>query len=200
MMHKNLKGNKLIFVGLMLVQLLLLLGVGASVVFGSKILKSKSAETVALKVENVRLAKTQTEYLLAKADVEKYKYYGAVADSVIPKDKELDRVTKELVQISKDLSMPISAITYPSSGLGSAAAKASSGSSATQTKPADGIPGLLSIDTNLTFENPTTYENALRFIDRLGENRRKLQISRVSLTNTDKGVLLNIGVNIFVKP
>jgi hypothetical protein len=193
-----IKGNQAIFIGLLVVQALLLAAIGGAMVQGGKVLKTKSDETIQLKIENFRLDKTQREYLLAKQEVEKYKYYGEVADSVIPKDKELDRVTKELVQIGKDLSMPISSITYPASSLAATMPKTGA-ASATQTKPAEGIPGLLAIDATISFDSPTTYENALRFIDRLGDNRRKLQISRVNLSNSEKGVLLNIGITIFVK-
>ena len=195
----SLKGNKLIFLGLSLIQLLLLAAVGASITLGSGVLKSKSDESIQLKLESERLEKTREEYQLAKRDVDQYKYYGEIADSVIPKDKELDRVTKELVQISNELSMPINSITYPSSGLGSNAKGAAAAGTSTQTIPVDGIPGLLAVTANISFEKPTNYENALRFIDRLGDNRRKFQISNLSLSNSDKGVQLTLSINIFVK-
>ena len=168
----------------MIASLVLAVGIsGAGVWYGQKVLKKRSEKVVELKIKNETLDRQQAVYEQARRDVEKYKYYGQVADEVLPKDKDLAKVTKELVAIADEYGISIASITYPASSVGAVAVPSStSGStsttttppnpSLTQTKPVDGLSGVLAVEVNVTPENSITYDKLLGFLDRLAQNRR----------------------------
>ncbi len=196
----------------MLVVLILTFGLSVGGVwYGQKMLKKRSEKVVELKIKNETLDKQQAVYEQARRDVEKYKYYGEVADQVLPKDKDLATVTKELVTISGEFGINIASITYPVSNVGASAApttgtpKTSSSlpstSSLTQTKPVEGLSGVLAVEVNVTPENSISYTNFLAFLDRLSQNRRKLQVTRVGLSTDKEGLItFSLTLNLFVKP
>lgn len=196
-------------------------GIVATVVMGDMYLKKQADKLNELKVQDKILEDQQTALTQANKDITKYTELEKISKSVVPQDKDQAKAVLEIVEIARQSGISIQGITFPSSNLGTKVApapKAEGGQSApatpaappiSQAKPVDGIPGVYSLEMNITpsssNQNPISYYQFLDFLGRLENNRRTAQVTQVRispLTNARQSPFIGftLTINIFVKP
>ncbi len=195
-----------------------ILAIGATVYFGSTLLKKSSDKLLSAKLDNRVVEKQEELYIQAKKNLVKYEELGNTIAKVLPKDKDQARAVEELYKIGDETGIDIVSISFPASTLGVKAAKPAAGttntattpsaakSSVTQAKPVDGIQGVQGIDINLTLEpsrgQTISYNQMLNFLNKVQNNRRNMQITQVSVQPDVKngGLNFSVSLRIFVKP
>ena len=217
-----MNSKRMYFVMLGLV-VLLSAGIIATVVMGDAYLKKQASKLNELKVQDKILEEQQTALTQANKDIAKYTELEKISKSVVPQDKDQAKAVLEIIEIARQSGISIQSISFPSSNLGTKAAPApkaegSEGGSApttpaappiSQAKPVDGIPGVYSLEMNITpsssNQNPISYYQFLDFLGRLENNRRTAQVTQVRitpLTNARQSPFIGftLTINIFVKP
>ncbi len=202
---------------LILSVLLVLLGIGffATAFHGISLLEKKSGEMVQLKSQS-QSAQTQLNNLqIAKKEVKKYSYFKAVANTVIPSDKDQAEAVLEIYQLASQSGIAIQSVTFPASTLGSSIAESATSSAAskdvlTQAKPVPGIPGLYSLQLTITPQvgntvpasQQVTYDKMLKFFRLIENNRHTAQITQVQIepAQGNLGLSFVLTINIFIKP
>src|SRR3990167_3698516 len=211
-------------------QVLLGLSVGLFVLLvflGLSVLSAKSTEVVDLKLKN-RTTEAQLSALkIAKAEVKAYAYFKDIAKKVIPGDKDQDQAVVEIFELANEAGIKVAEINFPASNLGGTSSSSTApsqtsgqtppatnptGSSTkspiSQTEPVAGISGLYSLKATITPYGrlDVTYDKLLAFLNRLENNRRTAQITKVDLNPTeldDGSVAFNnfsLEIYIFIKP
>jgi hypothetical protein len=213
-----MNAKKFYYVSLGLVITLLLL-LGASLYFMNQYLQKGSNQLVEAKLESRVDEERERYYLQAKKDLEKYKDISATLVKVLPKDKDQAKAVAEIGTIADEAGIEIKQISFPSSTLGEKKVVAATTTtttstpttptvttpSVTQSKPVDGVSGVLGIDTQIQFistENKKlSYPQLIGFLEKIEKNRRTMQVSSISITpkNSDQ-IDASISVRIFVKP
>lgn len=186
----------------------------ASVVVGSSMLKTKSAELTELKIQDRLIEEQQIALIQANKDIEKYQELEIIAKSVVPQDKDQARTVREIIKLADDANIVISNITFPASTLGQkpVPAPTSDGSTPTrnqtpalsQVKPVDGITGLFQLEVSIQVsEIAPTYNQLIDFLDKLEQNRRTAQVTSITInpSNPNRNLVeFNLTMNVFVKP
>ncbi len=162
-------------------------------------MKTKSEKIVDLKLQNAEFEKQQEVYLKARAEIEKFREYGEVAESVLPKEKNPALITAEIIAIAREAGITLSSISYPSSEIGTPTAPPNSLN--TQLKPAEGLKDVMVLEISITPDRGVTYEQLLGLLSRFSNNKRKMSVTRVSV-NSDRDNLITfiIGLNLYIKP
>lgn len=211
-----MNAKRFYFVSIGLVALLLL-GLGAALFFMNSFLQKSSDKLVQAKLESRVAEERETYYIQAKKDLEKYKDVGETLVKVLPKDKDQAKAVAEIGRIADETGIKIQQISFPSSALGEKKAAAATTTttttttpapatpSVTQTKPVEGVSGVLGIETNVVFQSSDatklTYSQVLSFLEKIEKNRRTMQVSSISITPKDNNnVAAAITIKIFVKP
>jgi hypothetical protein len=185
---------------------------------GLSVLSGKSSEVVDLKLKN-RTTEAQLSALkVAKAEVAAYAYFKDVANKVIPSDKNQDQAVVEIFKLADESGIKVEKISFPASELGNPSSSTPSSSSTTgtpaagaksavsQAKPVEGIGGLYSLKVTVEPDNEVSYESVIAFLEKLENNRRTAQITRVvldpggSIETGDLAIHLTVELNIFLKP
>jgi ABC-type transport system involved in multi-copper enzyme maturation permease subunit len=215
----NSKQFRLILVGLLALSAIIFLSI---CFLGISALSSQSQKMVDLKLKN-KTAEAQLANLeLAKKEVDKYSYFKDIAHSVLPNDKDQAQAVLEIFDIANQAGISLQNVTFPSSnlGVGATATTGASGASTPSTAPASktisqalpvtGIPGLYSMQLNITPatgsqvapDRQVTYSKMLDFLRKIENNRRTAQITQVNIQPGTQGsdISFNISVNIFIKP
>lgn len=194
-----------------------LLAIGATIYFGNSFLQKSSAALVDTKLENKVGEEKERIYIQAKKDLVTYKELGTTIAKVLPKTKDQALAVQELYRIGDETGIVITGIRFPTSTLGVKAATATNTgaaattplpaqSSVTQSKAVEGIQGVLGIGVDLELApargKTISYEQMLDFLDKIQQNRRSMQITKVTVTPDIKngGVDASLSVRIFVKP
>jgi hypothetical protein len=198
---------------LMIGLVVLTVGVGlATLVMGNVMLQSKAKKLTSLKLDNKVLDEQQTALVQANQDIQKYADLENIAKAVVPKDKDQARAVREIVQIAGQSGITLKTVSFPASNLGTAKSaspeSASKSSAVSQAKPAEGIPGVLSLEMTITPETTKkniTYNQFLDFLSRLETNRRTAQVTSIKIdpvTTDSKNpyVTFALTINIFIKP
>lgn len=189
----------------------LVLVLGASVYFMNSLLVASSAKLVTAKLDSRVAEERETYYIQAKKDVEKYKDVGDTLSKVLPKDKDQARAVAEVYRIADETGTSIKQISFPSSSLGEKKAAVAAGSTTpaatatttvTQTKPVDGVTGVLAVDTQIEFGRSMNYQQLISFLEKIEKNRRNMQISAITITptNSNNQLDIQISIKVFVKP
>ena len=212
-----MNAKRFYFVSLGLVALLLA-GLGAAMYFMNAYLQKGSTGLVGAKLESRVAEEREKYYIQAKKDLEKYKDVSETLVKVLPKDKDQAKAVAEIGRIADETGIKIQQISFPSSSLGekkAAAATPATGTttttptatapSVTQTKPVEGVSGVLGIETNIQFQSSDntrlTYSQVLAFLEKVEKNRRTMQVSSISITPKDNNnVAASVTLKIFVKP
>lgn len=194
---------------------LLILTAGITVtgiVFGSSMLKKKSAELVELKLQDQLIEEQQVALVQANKDIEKYQELETISKSIVPRDKDQAKTVREIITLADQSGVSISSITFPDSTLGT---NPTSGAPTTttpktqtpsisQVKPVDGITGLYQLEVTISVSDVSpTYNQLIDFLSRLEQNRRTAQVTSISI-NPDgfnrNLVSFDLTMNVFVKP
>ncbi len=209
-----MNAKRFYFVSIGLVALLLV-GLGGALYFMNSFLQKSSDKLVQAKLESRVAEERETYYIQAKKDLEKYKDIGETLVKVLPKDKDQAKAVAEIGRIADETGIKIQQISFPSSALGEKKAAAATTTtttpaaaatpSVTQTKPVEGVSGVLGIETNIVFQSSDatrlTYSQVLSFLEKIEKNRRTMQVSSISITPKDNNnVSAAITIKIFVKP
>lgn len=186
----------------------------ASIFWGDKTLRQRSAKLVALKLDSRVLDEQQIALSQATKDIQKYKDLGIIARNVVPQDKDQAEAVREIVKIAGDSNVKLAAISFPASTLGQAAPKTNPSDNTTpktvtppltQVKAVDNIPGVYVMEINVQQDatSPVTYDRLINFLSRLEQNRRTAQVISVTVQpNTQNRSLLTFSLvlNIYIKP
>jgi hypothetical protein len=208
--------SKKVYFLMMGVLVLISIGGVASIFMGTSLLKDKAAELTAMKLESQVLEEQQRSLTQAKRDIEQYAEIENIAKAVVPQDKDQARTVREMVKIAGDSGISISAISFPSSNLGTeqktntrnAEGETTAEPEAplqSQVDPVKGISGLYQMEVTLQTDTnrSVTYNSLIGFLQRLEQNRRTAQVSQLNITpDTDNIDRLNftVGINVFIKP
>lgn len=206
--------TKKVFYIMVGVTILLSSAVIAATYFGGDVLAKHSKKLVNLKLEESLIGQQQSALIQAKKDVEKYKDFENITQSIVPQDKDQAKAVRDIVQIARENNISIESVTFPSSTLGSKPATptkaegtqapptAPAQSPITQAKPVSGISGVyaLQLDVTPSNEQPISYQELINFLERLENNRRTAQISKLSINPRGNSLTFSLSINIFLKP
>jgi len=196
--------------------LLLIVGAGAMIYFGTSFMKKSSESLVNAKLDNYATDEQENNFVQAKKDLNKYKDLGALVDKILPKDKDQARAVSELYKMASESGIAIDKIQFPSSTLGQKAMTVTTGSSTTSTpttaatttktvtqaKAVDGLKSVLGIDIEIASSKNLKYDNMIKFLQKIESNRRSMQVKKIVVhPDLEKNVLnFELTVTIFVKP
>lgn len=195
---------------------------------GLALLTDKSQKLVELKQQN-KTAEVQSANLTSsKKQVEQYAYFNDIAKTVLPSDKDQAQAVVDIFNLADQSGITVASITFPASSLGAKAPAASSSSdtsgknaatasgqsAVSQGKTVEGIPGLYSLQLNISPQSgagvpdsrKVTYPKFLDFLSRIEHNRRTAQITQVNIQpqSSDNGpsqfINFTLTINIFMKP
>lgn len=182
----------------------------AVAILGNSMLEKQSKKLVSLKLDNHVLDAQQTALSQAKKDIDKYQDLEKIANTVVPQEKDQAATVREIVKIADDANIKLSAITFPSSNLGQAVVKSSTGTSVktppiTQVKPVDNIKGLYEMEITIQQDvnSPIPYDRFISFLQKLENNRRTAQVSNVTVQPNIKDrsqLSFTLTVNVYIKP
>lgn len=185
---------------------LLVVGAGAMVYFGTMLMKKTSQTLVDAKLTNLANDTEEANYTQAKKNLLQYSTLSDLVTKILPHDKDQAQAVSEIYKIGSDTGVAITKIEFPSSTLGQKAT-ATSGTATpsgavTQAKAVEGLKSVLGIDINITANNDTTYNQMINFLQKIESNRRSMQIKKISVRpNAEKNVLnFDLTVTIYVKP
>lgn len=214
--------KKTFFVMIGVIVLLAMTSVGV-LVAGTVILRRQSERLVELKLERILLDEQQAALVQANKDIEKYAELEQISKSVVPQDKDQAKAVREIIDIADQVGIRIRSISFPSSNLGAAPTTTPSQSdtgddsqsaskpatpSVSQASPVDGVAGVYSLEMNIvpdTTSLPVTYYQFLDFLERLENNRRTAQVTRIKIdpVSSDQEnpyITFTLTINIFIKP
>lgn len=200
-------------------------GIIATLVFGNSFLKEQSSELAELKLEEQVLDQQETVLTQASQDIEQYSDLEDVAANIVPQDKDQARAVREIIKLAESSGIAISSITFPSSNLGTKQQQPARQPSddddeetpaesstpppppISQATPVQGISGVYALEMNIVPDAnvPVTYYQFLEFLEKLENNRRTAQVTRVQITPTTFNsnnplISFTLTINIFVKP
>jgi hypothetical protein len=193
--------------------------IGAAV-YGDSLLRKKSADLTALKLENRILDEQQKSLIQANKDVQKYTELEKTARAIVPQDKDQAKTVREIIRYADEARVPISSVSFPTSTLGQVVPPAQKDASntsdqnktaapttpgITQVKPVDGMPGVYQMEIIVQSEvrNPVPYSALIDFLAKLENNRRTAQVSNIAITpfpQNPGALTFNLGINVFIRP
>lgn len=178
-------------------------------------LQKKSVNLVNAKLDNIILDTQEKTFLQNRKDLEKYSTLNATIEKILPKSKDQAKAVKELYQIGDETGIIIEKIQFPTSTLGQKTAPKTGTTTSvgtttnnvvTQAKPVEGIPKVLGIDINVDLAPSSgktmSYDSMIRFLQKVEQNRRSMQIKQINVTPDAKngGVTFSMILTIFIKP
>lgn len=200
----------------------ILLGLASfySLAWANSTLRKKSEKLVNLRLENELADSQKTSLTQTNKDLATYIELEKIAKAVVPQDKDQAATVREIVKIADESGITLSSITFPNSTLGQAAPKPaansedSSSTAATQSTKAapitqvqavQGIAGVYAMEITVQQDivKPATYDQFIKFLSRLEQNRRTAQVTSVNvqLVPGDRNKLsFKLVINAYIKP
>jgi hypothetical protein len=185
-----------------------------TLVFGDKLLSSKSNELLNLRLQSQVLNNQQTALVKAKHDVIKYTPLNNIAETVVPQEKDQALVTREIVNYATEANISLSSITFPASNLGGNILGTSTGgapvhSTAIKTAPSQllPVPGISGIDVlpitvQSNVNKPIGYSQLSQFLKSLEQDRHTAEVSELTITPSDsvgQQLSFEVVINIYIK-
>lgn len=203
--------SKKLFYILLAGVLLVGIGTGAIVYYGSTILRNKGDELSKLKVTEEVLANRQVSLQQAKLDIDKYENLEQIAKAIVPHEKNQAQTILEITAIANKTGIPLPEISFGQSDLGVTDKKPAASklpvnkSGTTQVIPIPGTNGLYAMDISIRSDTarPVTYEQFLNFLDELSKNRRTAHITSLSIQPDDTNrelITFSAKLNVYIKP
>ena len=211
--------SKKVFFGMLGLTILLVGLAAATLVIGDLTLGKQAKKLLDLRLEDKFLDEQQAALIRASKEIEQYQELEQVSKSVVPQDKDQARAVREIVRIANDSGIKIGSITFPNSNLGSKPQATTSNPDApgektaptqspvSQAKAVEGISGVYALEMTIIpdAEQPITYNQFLKFLKRLENNRRTAQVTsaKIDPVGTDPNssyISFTLTINIFVKP
>ncbi len=211
---------KRLFIILVSVMFLSLIGIAGSVYAMSGLFKTKGSQLASNKAQVDLLTKQQAGIAKSKRDITRYAELEKITKAIVPQDKDQAETVREITNIAAANSVEITAITFPNSSLGSAAAKTPtaavpSGGAATsgvdkkaalsQLTQVANIPGVYNLQ--ITISNNTnhtvSFSQLNAFLRGLENNRHTAAVSTVNIQpiagNPNK-LVFSLTINDYIKP
>lgn len=199
---------------MLLTVFLLFCGLITAVVLGNSWLQSKSQTLRDGKLELLVIDEQQAAVNRAKKDIAEYEGIEAIANTIVPKDKDQARSIREINLLAAESGVQISSFSFQSSSLGSTKSvktttegdtTASKPVSITQATPVKGITGVyemgISVQSNSSI--PVPYESFINFLELLENNRRTSQVDSITISpspNNPETLTFQLGLSLFIKP
>lgn len=118
----------------------------------------------------------------ALSQYEELRFIDEIANDVLPPDKVQSNLVSELYVLSSSAGVTIRAISFEAPG-----GTQVNDPSLTQTKALEGVNGVFVLPASIAYET-SSYNNFLRFLGNLEENRRKLQVSRLNISPVTENI------------
>lgn len=167
---------------------LLALIIGGSA-YGVKFMKQKSQVISDLKTKNDLFDERTLAATKSRKQLSEYQSFQAVADKILPKDKEQSNSLVEIDKMAQAAGMKVTGITYSD---GKAATSATTAApKVSQTFPVDGLPNILGMQVDVTYSNAISFDKLITYLESVEKNQRKIQITSLDLQNFDpsKGLI-----------
>jgi hypothetical protein len=161
---------------------LLMLGLVGGSYFITSLLQKQSQTLSEQRQQLAVLDGRETALKQAQRDVEKYQDLAKIAKSIVPQDKSQAQTIGEIVKLADANGVKLGSFSFPSSTLGD---KANTGNtSLSQLEKIATIPGVygLQIVVQSDGQNLVSYDNFIRFLQALEQNRRTAQVNNISVT------------------
>jgi len=175
--------------------LILILLTFAGLYFANNKLTAIATETSKLKAK-VDLGNSEIKtYEATKIKVDSLSYVEELANKVLPQEQEQSLTVAELSQFALRSRLSVAEITF---------ADTTAKSSKTKNKTKTTLPkGVSIVPLTIKFQEGTKYENLLEFLKSVEQNRRKMQVSNISLTPNEKDRSLlddvTVDLNLYTK-
>lgn len=118
----------------------------------------------------------------AKSDVVKYQDLAKIAKTIVPQDKSQAQTIGEIVKLADANGVKLGSFAFPSSTLGDK--PGDNNSKLSQLLKMAGIPGVygLQIVVQSDSQSLVSYNNFIKFLRALEQNRRTAQVSNITIT------------------
>lgn len=208
--------SKQAFFGLLGVLGLLVVLSGALLYFGLGELTKKGDELTTLKLEQAVMDDRKQNLVKAKRDIQEYKTLEQISRSIVPQEKDQARTIQEIYAIGRESGISLSTIQFPASALGEAKKKSNSKKKSsnkpvatvdpntTQLIEVEGAKNLyaMEIETQSDKAKPVRYDQMLRFLELLENNRRTAHVTNINIQPSDgdrSRVTFSLTLNLYVR-
>ncbi len=179
-----------------------IIGGGGGFYLTDQALQKKSSEISQLRADQALIDQQITIYEDAKKKIEELAFIEDLANQVLPQDKEQGEVIAEIRTFAEQAGMPIASITFS----GATTSTGAAGLATSQTDAVEGLTGVRVLPAELSFttsENAPSYNQVIGFLQKIETNRRKMQITDITLSpnplNPNLISSISISVNIYLK-
>lgn len=191
-------------------------GIIGAIYFGNNMLVKESNKLVDLKASHQVFEDQEVGLNKAKRDIEKYNNLEDITQTIVPRDKDQARATREIVTLAAESGITIKTVTFPTSNLGNKVAAPSTQENSeaqpqqpanpiSQAKPVQGINGVYSLEVNIVPSGTVNYYQFIGFLAKLEKNRRTAQVTRIKIEPkpspaNNPQLSFSLTINIFLKP
>ena len=169
----------------------------AGLYFANQKLTRLATETAKLKTDIEVTNQRIKDYELTEAKVNQLSYVKDLAAQIVPQNEDQSAIVAELAEFARRSNLQTGAITFDETAQTTTAPVTST---AKAVKPPAGV-GIVPVI--FTVGDSAKYEDVLAFLRYIEANRRKMQVTQITLTpNGDNGNLLDnviLSLNLFVK-
>lgn len=166
--------------------------------FADKKLQQVSKQTVVLKAQIEADNKKLDIYELTKIKVAELGYIKDLAAQILPQSEEQSVVVAELAEFAKRSNLQTGSITFAEEVKAAAPTD-----SKKKTKKSTVPKGVEVVPVVFTVSESAPYEDVLDFLKYIEQNRRKMQVTQISLTpngdDANKLEDVSVSLNLFVK-
>lgn len=179
--------------------ILLVLMAAVGLYFANKKLTLIAQQTAHLKAQ-VEVGNYQiATYEKTKSKIDSLDYVEALAAKVLPEEQEQSLTVAELSEFALRSRLSVAEITFAELSTTKTTTK-STGKSTVKTA----IPkGVSVIPISIKFRPGSRYDNVLEFLKSVEQNRRKMQVTNISLTPDEKNRMLlsqvSVDINLYAR-
>ena len=179
--------------------LLLVIVVAGGIYFADKQLKSIASDTARLRAQVEIGDKQLTTYQATKQKVDSLSYVQELAGKVLPEQQEQSLTVAEISQFALRARLTVEDITFVDTTKTTTTKTKSTDKKAKSTIP----KGVSVIPMSIKFQDGSRYDYLLEFLKSVEDNRRKMQVTNISLTpDVDNRALLKsvtVELNLYVR-
>lgn len=179
--------------------LLLVIVVAGGIYFADKQLKSIASDTARLRAQVEIGDKQLTTYQATKQKVDSLSYVQELAGKVLPEQQEQSLTVAEISQFALRARLTVEDITFVDTTKTTTTKTKSTDKKAKSTIP----KGVSVIPMSIKFQDGSRYDYLLEFLKSIEDNRRKMQVTNISLTpDVDNRALLKsvtVELNLYVR-
>lgn len=178
---------------------LLVVGVAGGIYFADKQLKSIASDTARLRAQVEIGNKQLSTYQATKQKVDSLSYVQELAGKVLPEEQEQSLTVAEISQFALRARLTVEDITFVDTTKTTTTKTKSTDKKAKSTIP----KGVSVIPMSIKFQDGSRYDYLLEFLKSVEDNRRKMQVTNISLTpDADNRSLLKtvtVELNLYVR-